>query len=173
MYASCRHLFISSASLSWMVVNFLNQNIYIPSWPGIFQLDVFLRVALSKWMCISAFGSSSSFSNSFAIFLIHSAFLLVAIFYSKIIPFLLHPVVGMFSCYHPQLVAILSFRCLGMSCFVCFILPFLFHLSFYASTFWFISSSCIGIFSCDVFFFLFVPTCSRPFPLFYNFCLFL
>ena len=34
-YASCKHLFISTASLSWTLVNFLNQNPYIPSWSGV------------------------------------------------------------------------------------------------------------------------------------------
>ena len=36
MCVSCRHLYISSASLSWIVVNFLNQNTCLPSWPDVF-----------------------------------------------------------------------------------------------------------------------------------------
>ena len=40
--APCRHLFISSASLSRIEVNFLNQKPCIPSWPGVFQFDIFL-----------------------------------------------------------------------------------------------------------------------------------
>ena len=38
--------FISSASLSWMVVNFLNQKPCIQSWPGVFQFDIFSSVVL-------------------------------------------------------------------------------------------------------------------------------
>ena len=76
--ASCRHLFISSASLSRIVVNFLNQNPCIPSWLGVFQFDIFC-VILSESMCSSAFGPSSSPSNSFAMLLIHSAFLLCSL----------------------------------------------------------------------------------------------
>ena len=47
-WASCRLLFILSASLSWIVVNFLNQNPCIPSWPGICQFDIFFSVLFSK-----------------------------------------------------------------------------------------------------------------------------
>ena len=68
--AVCRHLFISSASLSWMEGNFLNQKLCIPSWPGVFQLDIFLSVVLSKSVCISASSPSSSLVISF----IHSSF---------------------------------------------------------------------------------------------------
>ena len=55
-------------------MNFLNQKPCIPSWPGVFQFE-FFRVVLSKSMCISAFGPSSSSSNSLVL-IIHSAFLL-------------------------------------------------------------------------------------------------
>ena len=72
--ARCRHLFILSDSLSWIEVNFLNQNHYIPSWPSIFLFDIFSSV-LSKSMCISDFGLSSS-TNSFVILFINSACLL-------------------------------------------------------------------------------------------------
>ena len=34
-YAPCRHLFISSGSLSWMDVNFLKQKPCIQSWPSV------------------------------------------------------------------------------------------------------------------------------------------
>ena len=52
-----------------MEVNFLNQNPWIPSWLGVFQFDIYLLiVVLSKSMCISTFGLSSSPSNSFFIF---------------------------------------------------------------------------------------------------------
>ena len=48
---------------------------------------------------------------------------LVALFLSKIVRFLLHSVVGMFSFHLPQLGRIF-FRCFRMSCFVCIVLPF-------------------------------------------------
>ena len=46
----------------------------------------------------------------------------VAIFESKIVRFLLHPVVGMFFC-HLQLVGRIFFRCFGKSYFVSIVLP--------------------------------------------------
>ena len=39
--AHCKHLFISSATLSLMEVNFLSQKPCFPSWPGVFQFDIF------------------------------------------------------------------------------------------------------------------------------------
>ena len=67
-------------------------------------------------MCISAFGTSSSTSSSLVS--------LVAIFSSKIVRFLSHPVVGMFSCHLLPVVDKFFFRCFGMSCFVCIVLAF-------------------------------------------------
>ena len=49
---------------------------------------------------------------------------LVAIFYSKTFRFLLHSVVGMFSCHLPALLGRISFCCFGMSHFFCIVLPF-------------------------------------------------
>ena len=125
-----------------------------------FPIWYFFSVVLSKSMCISAFGLSSS-PNSFVILLIHLAFslcsLVVAIFLSKIVWFLLHPVVGVFLCHLPPLVGRISFWCFGISCFVCIVLPFVnifLIFLFFASTFWFISSSYIVIFHCVAFFFL-------------------
>ena len=46
--ASCWHVFILSASLSWMEVNFLNQNPCMLSWLGGFQLDIFY--CCSEWI---------------------------------------------------------------------------------------------------------------------------
>ena len=62
-----------------MEVKFLNQKSSIPSWPGVFQFDIFFSVVLSKSMYISPFGPSSSPSNSFAMLHIHSAFLLCSL----------------------------------------------------------------------------------------------
>ena len=73
-------------------------------------------------MCISAFGPSSLLPCCLSIRLFCYV-LLVAIFYSDIVWFLLHPVVRMFWCNLPQLVDRISFRCFGVSRFVCFILP--------------------------------------------------
>ena len=50
--------------------------------------------------------------------------LLVAIFLSKIVWFFLHPVIGLISCHLLPLVGRIFFRCFGMSCFVCIVLPF-------------------------------------------------
>ena len=92
-----------------------------------FQVWYFFRVVFSKSMYISAFQPSSFSSNSLVILIIYSAFslcFLVAIFLPKIVRFLLHLVVGMFSCYLlPDVVRIL-FRCLRTSCFVCIVSPF-------------------------------------------------
>ena len=55
----------------------------------------------------------------------------------------------MFSCHSLPIVDRISFRCFGMSYFVCTVLPFcryLFNLPSLASIFWFISSSCTVIF---------------------------
>ena len=73
IFALYKHLFIFRASLSWMELNFLNEKPCIPSWPGVFQFDIFFSVVLSKLMCISAFWSLS-FSSSLVILFIHSAF---------------------------------------------------------------------------------------------------
>ena len=143
------------------MVNFLNQNPNIPSWPGVFQLDIFLvlfwvnrcvfllsdvlRVLLTLLPCCLSIR-------------LFCYVLLVAIFYSKIVRFFLHLVVRMFSYHLSQLESRISFHCFGISCFVCIALPFvdifLIFISF-ASNFWFISSSCIVIFSCAAIFFLF------------------
>ena len=121
--APCRHLFISSASLLWMKANFLNQNPCNPSWPGVFQFDIF-SVVLSKSMCISAFGSSSSPSNSFVILLIHSAFLLCSL--GCYILFQNCSVSLASGCWYvfmlsPPFVGRISFHCFWISCFVCIV----------------------------------------------------
>ena len=46
---------------------------------------------------------------------------LVAIFLSQIVRFLLHPVVGMFSCHSLPIVDRIFSRCFGKSCFVCIV----------------------------------------------------
>ena len=150
----CRNLFISSASLPWMEVNFLNQKPCIPSWPGVFQFDMFLSVTLIKSVCISALVflwyclSIQPFRYVF----------FVAIFLCKIVGFLFHLVVGMFYCNLHPVADRIFFHCFGMSCFVyCFTFcRYLFNLPSFTSTFWFISSSCIVSFSRVVFSFLFL-----------------
>ena len=123
----CSHLFISNASLRWMEVNFLNQKPCIPSWPVVFQFDILFSVVLSKSMCISVLGPSSSPSSSLVMLFIHSAFslcFLVAIFLSKIVRFLLHPVLDMFSCQSFPNVDRIFFRFFGKSRFVSIVLSF-------------------------------------------------
>ena len=88
---------------------------------SVFPLSVLLRVLLTLLPCCLSIR-------------LYCYGLLVAISYSKITQLLLHPVVGMFSRHLPQLVGRIFFRCFGMSCFVCIVLPFLdifliFHLS--------------------------------------------
>ena len=50
--SSSRHLFISSASLSWMGVNFLNHHPCIPSRPGVFQFDIFSVILTKSMLCV-------------------------------------------------------------------------------------------------------------------------
>ena len=77
-FTSGRHEFILRDSLSWIKVIFFNQRPFMPSWPGVFQFDIF-SVFLSKSMSIFAFSPSSSPSNPFAMSLIHSALLLCSL----------------------------------------------------------------------------------------------
>ena len=79
-------------------------------------------------MSIYAFGPSSSLSGSLDTLFIHLAFSLCffffcAIFLSKIVRFLLHPVF-MFWCHLLPVVDRIFFHCLRMSCFICIVLPF-------------------------------------------------
>ena len=111
-----------------MEVNFLNQKQCIPSWPSVFQFDMlYTFFFLGKSIYISVLGPSSSLSSSLVILFIHSAFSLcffVAIFSSKIVRFLCHLVIGMFSCHSLPIVDKIFFRCFGKSCFVCIVLIF-------------------------------------------------
>ena len=146
-----------------MEVNFVNQKTCIPSWLVVFQFHIFFLLSvLSKSMCIYAFGPSASPSSSLVILFIYSAFFVIFFgchIFFKIIRFLLHPVVGMFSYHLLPIVDRIFFHCFRMSCFFlyCFILcRYLFNLPSFARTFWFLSSSCIVIFSSDAFSFLFL-----------------
>ena len=163
--ASCKHLFISSASLSWMEVNFLNQNLCIPSLPGVFQFDIFFGVFLSSSMCISPFGPSSSPSSSLVISFIQSAFslffFLLAIFSSENVRSLWCPVVGMFLCHALSVVGRIFFRYFGTFCFVCIVLPLV-----YISLISLLSPELSGLFPQVVplfFLVLFFPFCSQIF----------
>ena len=95
----------------------------MPLWPGVFQFNVVLR----KLMCISAFGPSSSPSNSLVLLLIHLAFLLCSLGRHILAQ---NSLVSLTSgCWYvfvssPRLVGKISFRCFGMSCFACIVLPF-------------------------------------------------
>ena len=83
---------------------------------GVFQFDSLFSFVLSMSMCISVLGPSSSPSSFLVILFIHSAFslcFLVAIFSSKIVQFLWHLVVGMFSSHSLPIVDRICFRCFG------------------------------------------------------------
>ena len=121
---SCKHLFISSASLLWMEVNFLNQNLCIQSWPGIFQFAIFL---VSFWIvrCVFPLSGllqvllfSSHIVYPFSLFVIFGCHI-----FAQNRSVLWRPVVGMFLC-HVLPVVRISYRCFGISCFVCIVLPF-------------------------------------------------
>ena len=78
-------------------------------------------------MCITAFRLCSSPSKSLVILFIHLAFPLCYFgfhIFSKILFFIFHPIVGMFS--HNLLPGVgrIFFRCFGISCFYCIVLPF-------------------------------------------------
>ena len=133
----CRYLFISGDSLSWMEVDFLDQKPCIPSWPGVFQFDIFLNVALSKSVCISAFVPSSSSSISLYSFRLFVMFFCLPYFSPKSLGFFLHPVDSMFYCHLLPIVDRIFFHRFAMSYFFCIVLPFvdislifLFHLYF-------------------------------------------
>ena len=117
--------------------NVLNQKPCIPSWPGVFQFYIF---SVSFWVNRFLFPLSSLFrvvplllSYCLSIKPFRYVFL-VAIFLSKIVRFLLHPIVSMFSCHPLPVVDRIFFCCFGMSCFVSIVLTFvdislIFHLS--------------------------------------------
>ena len=81
-----------------------------------------------------------------------------SIFLFNIVPFLLHPVVGMF-CYNLlQIVNRIFFLCFRMSFLSVFFhfCRYLFNLPSFVSILWFIPPSCIVIFSCVAFSFFFL-----------------
>ena len=79
-------------------------------------------------MCISALELSSSPSSSLVISIIHSAFSLCFFgchIFIQNCSVLWRLVVGMFFCHALPVVDRIFFRCFGMSCFVCIVLPFI------------------------------------------------
>ena len=147
------------------------------SWIKIFAHFIFFRVIFCKSMCISAFGPSSSPSNSFAILLINSAFFLCSLGGHILLQncsvslasgcwyvFMSSPT----TCWYN----FLSLFCHGLLCLYCFTLCLYFlNLPPFSSIFWFISSSCIIIFSYVAFSFLSSCVSCRISPLNLNFCL--
>ena len=116
----------------------------------VFPLSVLLRVLLTLWACCLSIR-------------VFCYVLLVAIFYSRIVQFLLHPVVSMCSYHLPQLVNRIFFRSFGVFCFACIALPFVdIFLIFYRQYFlvYFLMLFCY--FSC-VAFFSFSPNMFRRF----------
>ena len=99
-----------------------NQNLCMPSWPGVFQLGIFLSVALSESKNLLPTGPSLGFLFLFSFYLsIHlfSYVLSDPIFYS----ILLHSVVGLFSCILQRFVQRIFFCYFGRSWFVCITWP--------------------------------------------------
>ena len=165
--ASCKPLFISITNLSWMEVNFLNQNPRMPSRPENFPIWYF-------WMLFSVEQSFFCFAfsllstpNSFPIWLFCYN-LFVAIFKSENILFPCHSVVGGASCNFSLLAGRIVFDAFGMSYFVCIVLPcldiFLIFLLWQVSSGYFFELFSL-FYLC--YFFLFVPICSSVFQLFY------
>ena len=174
---SGRHLFIPNANLSWMEVNFLNQKPCIPSWPGIFQFDIFFSVVLSKSVCISAFGPSLRPSSSLVISFIQSAFLLyfwLPYFCPKLLGFSWIRLLVCFSVISSQL--LIEFSFIVLECLVLSVLFYPLSISLSSSFFrqyflvYFLKLYC-KFFLCCLFFS--VPNNSSVFLLFYHFCLFL
>ena len=135
--ASGRVLFISSASMSWMELNFWNQSTCIQSCPGVFQFDIFYSVFFSISMRISAVGPSSSSSSSLVISFIHSSF---SLFFFSCYIFVQNCSVSLaYGCWYvffPPLLVFyrIFFYCFGMSCFVYIVFTFVYislisHLS--------------------------------------------
>ena len=150
-------------------MKFLNQYLCIPSWLGIFQFDIFW---VTLWVSQRVFSLYVLLRvlTLFPCWLSIRLFcyvVLVAIFYSKIVLFLCHPIVGMSMCILNLLNGRIFFFCrFGMCCFVFIVLSCLdifFSFSSFAPTFWFISSCCIVCFTCCVSFFF----SSQNFPVFF------
>ena len=119
-----------------------------------FPILYFFSIAFSKSMCISAFGTSSSPSNSFVMLLIYSAFLLYSLSGNILVQnrsvslasgcwyvFISSPP----SCWQNFLLLFWNV----LLCLYYFTLcRYLFNLPSFTTPFWFISSSCIVNFSC-------------------------
>ena len=108
-------------------------------------------------MCIFAFGSISSLPNSFAMMLIHSTILLCSLGYQFCTKIVCFARIRLLVCF-----PVISHYCLKeflfslfwnvMFCLYRFTLSWcLFNFPSFSSSFWFISSSCIVIFSCVAF----------------------
>ena len=83
MCAPRRHLFISSTSLLWMEVNFLNQKPCIPSWPGVIQLGIlFMLFRVNR--CVFPFSSLLR-----AVLILLSYCLSILLFYAFLVAILL------------------------------------------------------------------------------------
>ena len=157
--APWRHLLISNASLSRMEENILNLNPTILSRPAVFQFDIFLVLV---WINRSVFPLSDLL---WVILILLSCCLFIRLFVIfSWLPYFSPKSFG-FSCirllvcfrvYSPNLLkdfffAVLESPDLSVSFYLC---RSLFNLPSFAITFWFISSSCIVIFSCVAFSFL-------------------
>ena len=72
-FSVCIYSFLSQVCHVWRC--FLNQNLCMPSSPGVFQFAFFVSVFLTSSECMFTWGPSASIINSVSMLFIHSAFL--------------------------------------------------------------------------------------------------
>ena len=141
-----------------------------------FPIWYFLSVALSESMCIFAFGPSLSTSNFFPhvayLFSFSVMFSSLPYFAPKLFCFF---IIRLLVCLRAislcLLVELFSLFWNVLFCLYCFILSqYLFSLPSFASSFWFISSSCFICFTCVAFFYS-CPNIFQCFPLVFSFLL--
>ena len=98
----------------------------MPSWPGVFLFETFLRVVLRESRCISAFCACSSPSESF--FRVADSFGFSVVFSSfpyfaqKLFCFLVISLLVCLRAFPPPASWKNFFRCFRMSCFLCIVL---------------------------------------------------
>ena len=142
----------------------------MPLWTGVFQFGIFLVLFWVNWWVFLP-----SVLLRVLLTLFYVAYLFGFFWLSYFAPkFFCFPCIRLLVCLRAisayLLVEFFSLFWNVLFSLYYFILSlYLVNLHFFASSFWFISSGCVVIFTC-VAFFLFVP-CSCVFPLFYYFLL--
>ena len=142
MFPSCGYLHSGRANLLRLDVNFLNQNLRMSSWFGVFLFGTFLSVAFSesRWLFIS--GNSSSLFNSFFLWYLSiqdfSYVLSVLISNSKNVLLPLPPIVHLYSYFLHRFVCRIFFLYFGRSCFACisWFCPGIFWVPLHSWIFW-------------------------------------